>query len=435
MPRKKKDNEFAMENGIRKTPSGSYEAAVYIGTSTTEFDKNGKPKKLYEWVTADTRKECKALKTELENDVNNGQYSNLRNTLFSDYSSRWIKTISVGWTTLRDYKMYIRKHYNPYFGRYKLKDITEFLIKEFICLKQRTLSDTYVRKLFFILNMMLEDALKGKNPCKDIEPPSPDNFVPYVPTDEEFDLLRNAVQNMFDEPIVLIAGWCGLREGEIFGLDTTDILEEGIRVDESSAIAEIETDDKNYDGPKYEYRDKDPKSDNGKRVAVAPDELMNMLRSIVKTKAAEQKEDLKVISIEDIKESKKEIKPGIKLFDMRPDSYSKRFAKIIEYHNEMFDIRKKFGQAALDNYLKFHAKTSIRRNIKLQDKKLPDIRFHDLRHYHTTVLYENDIPDQYIANRIGDDIKTMKWVYQHLRLEKKTEIDVKVKNIFVKQNT
>jgi hypothetical protein len=44
-------------------------------------------------------------------------------------------------------------------------------------------------------------------------------------------------------------------------------------------------------------------------------------------------------------------------------------------------------------------------------------------------MYENDIPDQYAAERMGDDIRTMKSVYQHLRLKKKTELDAKVKTI------
>ena len=44
-------------------------------------------------------------------------------------------------------------------------------------------------------------------------------------------------------------------------------------------------------------------------------------------------------------------------------------------------------------------------------------------------MYENDIPDQYAADRLGDDIKTMKSVYQHLRLEKKQELDSLIKKI------
>lgn len=44
-------------------------------------------------------------------------------------------------------------------------------------------------------------------------------------------------------------------------------------------------------------------------------------------------------------------------------------------------------------------------------------------------MYENEIPDQYAAERLGDDIKTMKSVYQHLRLDKRKEIDTKIKNI------
>lgn len=278
---------------------------------------------------------------------------------------------------------------------------------------------------------MFGDALKLKNPCIDLNPPKPNDYIPRVPTDEEFELLRNAIKGMFDEPIVLLAAWCSLREGEIFALEDIDILDDGILVDENYAISEVESENEDYDGPKYIYVDKKPKSKHGKRLIVAPDELLDMLKAIAKAK---KDGTSKIISIDDIKEANKEEKHGIKLFDMRLDSYSKRFAKIIEYHNEMFDIRKKFGQEALENYLKFHGGNSIRKQIKLQDKKLPNIRFHDLRHYHTTVLYEAGFPDRYIAERIGDHIKTMKYIYQHLRLEKKKELDQEVKTLFSTRN-
>lgn len=403
-----------MVNGIRMTKDGKYEAAVYVGQSTTEFYKNGKPKAIYEWVRGDTYAGCKEEKRKLEALVKNKQYSNVRNMLFSEYAPKWLELNknSVSHSTYyKNYKLYVYTHFIPLFGKYRLKDISEFHIREYISKKLDKLSTTTVRKHFFVLNKMLNDALKDNNPCKDISPPAETEYTPYVPSEEEFNRLLAAVKGMYDEPIILLAGKCGLREGEIFHLKSDDLNDENesIRIDETLSLGE--------DG----YEPKHPKSKKGYRTIVVNSDLYKILKNISNIKKKKAK---KVINISSKKPEE------VLLFDeMRPDSYSKRFAKIIRYHNEMFDIRKKFGQDALKHYLKYHTKSSIRKHINLQNEKLAVFTFHSLRHYHTTVLYENNVPDQYAAERLGHDIKTMKTVYQHLRLEKKQEIDLLVKNL------
>ncbi len=423
---------------IRKRKNGSYQAAVYVGLSTEIDPKTGKPKKLYEYITMEGFKEIKEAARNLEKDIADKTYSNMQNCLFSTYSQKWLEineNLVSPTTFVKNYKMYVEKHFIPFFGRFKLKDITEFQVKEYINLKLKTLSPTTVRKHFYTLNKMLYDALKLKNPCRDITPPEEAEYIPQVPTDEEFKLLHAAVKGTFDEPIILLAGWCGLREGEIFCLNTDDIDEINgtVRIDESKAISEnknikemklsneqtVEKQAINKKEPKLIYQSKGPKSKRGFRTLVVKDYLMQLLKKLKHERLAEYEVD-KVIEL---------TKKPIPLFNMRPDSYSSRFSDIIKFHNEMFDIRKKFGQAGLDNSLKPHTKKSIRKNLNLQNKKLKDFRFHDLRHYHVTVMYENEIPDQYAAERLGDDIKTMKSVYQHLRLDKRKEIDTKIKNI------
>jgi integrase len=52
-----------------------------------------------------------------------------------------------------------------------------------------------------------------------------------------------------------------------------------------------------------------------------------------------------------------------------------------------------------------------------------DIRFHDLRHYHATWLYKNGIPDLVAAQRLGDDLQTIKRIYQHIGDDTKKKFD------------
>jgi integrase len=125
------------------------------------------------------------------------------------------------------------------------------------------------------------------------------------------------------------------------------------------------------------YIDKKPKSKNGLREIIVPDYLLDLLFKIRK--------------------SQKKIKPRI--FNIRPDQCSSFFAQ------------------------------------KIRENDLPPIRFHDLRHYHATWLYKQGIPDQYAAQRLGHDIQVLKGIYQHLDVDRQTELDEKVKSLYNKASS
>lgn len=61
------------------------------------------------------------------------------------------------------------------------------------------------------------------------------------------------------------------------------------------------------------------------------------------------------------------------------------------------------------------------------------MRFHDLRHYHATQMFENPpISDQYAAERLGHDINTLKTIYQHLMVNIHSDTDIVVVGLFPK---
>ena len=51
----------------------------------------------------------------------------------------------------------------------------------------------------------------------------------------------------------------------------------------------------------------------------------------------------------------------------------------------------------------------------LEENDLPPFRFHDLRHYHATMLYKQGVPDHMAAQRLGHDVMILKKVYQQLQ--------------------
>ena len=86
--------------------------------------------------------------------------------------------------------------------------------------------------------------------------PIEENNKPHVLTDTEMAKIHDHVRGTRDEPIILLAAWCGLRRGEIFALKWNDIdwnVGE-LTVDESYCIDED-----------CKYLDKRPKSENGVR--------------------------------------------------------------------------------------------------------------------------------------------------------------------------
>lgn len=343
---------------FKKRPNGTYQASIFVGR-----DSNGK--QLFEYVTRPTLKECKVAAREIEQEIEDGNYSNMKRVRLIAWVEDWIEINrnELSPSTVLLYKLYLKAHYKPYFKNTTLGQITSMDIEKFKGELLKKLSPNTVRKLLSVLNKILRTALKDKNPARHVELPKKVKYVPRVPTTEEFNKIREvAKKSLFDEVIILLSGWCGLRRGEIFALKPNDIFEEKgiLRVDEAYTIND-----------EYDYVYDDPKSDNGFRDVVVPKELMNLITKYIV--------------------SQKKIPD--KLFNMRPDHYSNRFHKIIV------------------------------------DNELPPIRFHDLRHYHATWLYENGIPDQYAAKRLGHDIQTLKSIYQHLGLNKEVEIDDKIRQL------
>jgi integrase len=360
---------------IKKNDNGTYKATVYVGR-----DSNGTM--LRKFATRNSLKECKKAARELESQVESKSLNNLSMMKMSDYMDKWLEINKplLAPTTVKGYKMYIKLHFKPAFGTMKVNQITDMHIKQYIADKLKgKLSSTTVRKHFFTLSKMFYDALKTKSPCVDIKAPKNAEFTPTIPTEAEFNEIYLAFKKIGieDEAIILLAGWCGLRRGEIFALKWNDLNEKDgtIRIDEALALEE--------EGYKFEF--KDPKSHNGIRTIAVPDYLIDLLKTIKQSKPKKS---------DDKKENEVDIQ--YEIFTQNPHSFTKKY----------------------------------RKTINKEENNLPKIRFHDLRHYHASLLYKNKVPDQYAAGRLGHDIWVLKKIYQHLGLEETKELDQQVKNIF-----
>jgi integrase len=326
-------------------------------------------KQLFESITRDSEKECRMAANERELEIAEGKYSNKAKVRFSTWADEWMELNEkrLAPSTYCSYLVYVDVHFKPYFKNTKLGQITETHVQRYINDKLETLSANYVRKQIWVLHRILGDALKEKNPITEIKMPQVEEYVPHVVTDEEYQKIYNKVKGTKYEIIFLLSCWCGLRRGEIFALKWNDIdwKNHMIRIDESRGVTKDKT-----------WKDKPTKSRRGMRSIAVAEPLINLL------------------SEHRVKQGKKS--EGIKdrIFDFTtPKGCSDWFARL------------------MDNL------------------KMPDIRFHDLRHYHASFMYEHDIPDQYAADRLGHDVHVLKSIYQHLGIKRKLELDEKIKNI------
>ena len=361
---------------IKKLANGSYQATIYIGR-----DENGK--RINKYVTKPGLKECKAAARKIEQEHEEGKLTHTDNIRVAEWIKSWIDIHKNKYSpsTIVLYQGYLKNYYKPFFKQMKFKDLREIHMKKFINELLGDQSTTSTRRIVSCLRPIFHDAMKDKSPLKDIKLPK-EAKVDYsdVPTPEVFKKIHLAVKETRDEPIILLAAWCGLRREEIFALRQNDLDYESntIRIDEAYVI--------NDQGV---YQVKGTKSENGLREVPAPPYLMNLIKATIKNGfAIRKKEKRVVVEMEEVKEKKNS--PEQFIFPMRPDSYSSYLAKLV------------------------------------RQKNMPKTRLHFLRHYHATWLYENGVPDHLSAERLGHDIRVLKEVYQHLGVKKKDEINRKI---------
>ncbi len=380
---------------IKKLDNGTYQATIYIGR-----DENGK--RINEYVTKPGLRECKSAARKIEQERDEGKLTHLENVRVAEYIKKWLEANKNSYSpsTYVLYLSYLKNHYRPFFKQKKFKELRTIHAQQFANELLGKMSSTSARRSLSCLRRIIHDAMKDKSPFKDLKLPKTKkvDYSAVPKTAEKFKMIHDSVRGTSDEPIILLAAWCGLRREEIFALKPNDFdfKNNVIRIDEAYVI---------NDQGKYEL--KETKTENGMRDVMAPPHLMNLLKDVIKNGFGKKRKVTKfkgdgaksnrlTIKVGPVKGSKvTEItstknKNNRLIFNMRPDSYSSRLAKLVK------------------------------------EKKIPKTRLHYLRHYHATWLYEQGVPDLYSADRLGHDIKVLKAIYQHLGVERRKEIDRKI---------
>ncbi|MGE7890512.1 tyrosine-type recombinase/integrase [Bacillus cereus] len=323
-----------------------------------------------------TKKEAERACNELIHQFNTGSLVDDKNFILSDYLQEWLENTAkqrVRETTFTNYKRAINSRIIPVLGSHKLKELKPLHGQRFVkSLIDEGLSPKYIEYIFTVLKGSLEDAVRWellfKNPFQHVEIPRPRKVVNSTWSIEETKkfLNRTKFENIIYYHLFLLALNTGMRRGEILGLKwkNFDLNEGKISVTETLI----------YDENGFRFTE--PKTHGSKRLISIDPNLCKEFKS----------------------------------YKAKQNEFKLLFGQSYEDNDLVF--AKETGQPILPRTMT----TTFNQFIKKAD--VPQIRFHDLRHTHATILLKLGINPKIVSERLGhSSIKTTLDTYSHVTID------------------
>ncbi|MGI5425805.1 tyrosine-type recombinase/integrase [Streptomyces sp. CA-179760] len=250
---------------VRKLPSGRYQAR-YLGP-------DGQLRPAPE--TFRTKRDADDWLADKQTELRRGDWHDpdAGKVAFGEYAAAWIKERELTTTTRQLYGSLLRHHLEPAFGAVNVAEISPPLVRRWRADKLASgTGPTTVAKAYALLRAIMgtavADQMIRRNPCtikgaSTVHTPE----RPTATVQEVYDL-ADAMQPRY-RALVLMAGFLGLRWGELIGLHRRDIdLDHGaVRV--RRAVAEL------FNGQR---EIKAPKSAAGKRTVSIPAAIISDIR-------------------------------------------------------------------------------------------------------------------------------------------------------------
>lgn len=311
-------------------------------------------KKKQKWIYGDSQREVTKKANELEYKLNNNLYTNPTKITVGEYLDEWFSVYkkTLAETTQSLYQMYINVHIKPALGKIRLQKLLPLQVQSFYNDKLQTQKGTTVYKYHVLLNRAMEDAVVNKIIL--------DNPCKYTTIPNRKSKYKPTVYDPENLNKLLDIVYDTVDEKPIIlaagaGLRRGEVF--GVRwenVDFENKTITIENTIVRFD----KYVEKDPKSETSLRTFTVPQIVLDVLKRHMKKEGR--------IS-------------GFICHEFKPDSYSQRFRKLLKKHG------------------------------------LPHIRFHDLRHYHATLMLRSGVPDKVASKRLGHSSVTVtREIYQHV---------------------
>ncbi|MGH2705159.1 MAG: tyrosine-type recombinase/integrase [Actinomycetota bacterium] len=220
---------------IRPTPSGKWQARYR--------DPSGRLR----GRTFTRKTDAQAFLDEVNRDVRRGEWKDpaLQKTTFAELAQRWLPSIAhLEANTRSQRELELRVRLLPRFGERPIGSISDFDIQEFKAdLLAAGLAPATVSKSLMTLSLILKAGVVNgyinRNPCATVKKPGDTPLAERIfLTPEQLHVLADAIDPRF-RAMVLLAGYRGLRFGEIAGLRPSKLNLLLGRIDISEALKEV----------------------------------------------------------------------------------------------------------------------------------------------------------------------------------------------------
>ncbi|MCM3572513.1 site-specific integrase [Mesobacillus subterraneus] len=316
--------------------------------------------------------EAKAAMAKMLLDVKSGKMLKENNMFLGQYLDYWLENYAKTNTkpkTYAEYKKIINGHLQPSFQNILLSDLKSTHLQKYYNEKLNALSAQSVTHHHRVLSKALNDAIDwefiDRNVAKGAKPPKPIKREMNTYTAEQLNFLLKTAKEKTPLffPIIYAAAHTGMRKSELIGLTWTNVDFKTGKIYIRQTITEA--------NGKY-FFNPIPKNERPRGVKLTS-ELNKLLLNL--------KNDY--------------------------ENRQKILGETFNPHNLVFCNSK--GNIMVPSEIS----RALKRAIKAAG--LPDIRFHDLRHSHATILLKANVHPKIVSARLGHSkIQVTMDTYSHL---------------------
>ena len=347
----------------------------------------GKRNRMYK--TVGSMKEAKSVMRQMIVDMERGIAVRKSPKRVSEWLDEWLEMYlpNIAETTKIGYKTKIKNYIKPALGDIYLQSLrAEHVQKMVNDMIARGLAPKNIRDTYNNINAAMKKAVRLRmipfNPCEGVELPKLKRYRAKVYDIKMIHHLLDVAKDTDMYLPILLCVTVGLRRGELLALRWDNI-------DFKNSILQVRS---NMVRGEKDFVIKSPKTEAGVRDIRLGDEVMSVLRE-------ERKRYLEDALTQGI--GFQNLNFVIRQSDgspIRPDSMSKKWRRFLE------------------------------------DKKLPSIRFHDLRHSNATALIQAGVNARVVQQRLGhSDVNITLNTYTHVLPEMDMEAAEKLDCIMLKK--
>ncbi len=365
-----------MKGYIRKRGK-SYAYTVDIGRDPITGKRKQKSKSGFK-----TKKEAQAALAELIASVEKGTFYELRKVKFREFAEDYLYKIyknKVKPSTFEYTEALLENHIFPYFQDVDIQKVDSFLVHDFMEHKRQEGCSVnnlinILRPLKFILKQAFKQQIIERDIAPLIENPRREKKEMNVWTIEQANTFLEQTRESRYHIVFYLAIYTGMRRGEILGLSWSDINFEKKYIHIKKSLYKS----------KSGFQWMEPKTKSSQRFIYMDDDLMKELR---RHQLKQKEEKMKNRTV---------------------------------YQDKGLVFAKPDGDFTTPNTVN----GVFRWWVKKTD--MPEIRFHDLRHTHATILLEMGVNPKVVSERLGHaNIQTTLDVYSHVSDHMKQDLSEK----------